>query len=137
MSKTILLATNNQHKLEEFQAMLTPAGYQVISLKQANCYLDEAENGNSYQENAIEKVKALQSQYDGIILADDSGIEISALDNQPGLYSARFMPELSQKEKNKEIVFQLKFVDDRVATFVCSLACHVPKLPLWVDQARS
>lgn len=135
MSKTILLASNNQHKLTEFKALLKDSGYQLISLEQANCNLGEAENGLTYQENALAKVKELQSQYDGFILADDSGIEISALDYQPGIYSARFMPEYTQKEKNKEIVFQLKFVDDRHARFVCALALSIPGQPIWVDQA--
>ena len=136
MNKTILLATHNQHKVKEFQEILQPYGYDVISLKDIGYNKEIKEEHNTYKDNAIAKVEALEHVYDGIIIGDDSGFEIAALNFQPGVYSARFMPEYSIKERNQAIVEKLKNEDDRSCAFVCSIAC-LKDDKLWVTINRS
>src|SRR5690554_4207357 len=136
MNKTILLATHNQHKVKEFQEILQPYGYDVISLKDIGYNKEIKEEHNTYKDNAIAKVEALEHVYDGIIIGDDSGFEIAALNFQPGVYSARFMPEYSIKERNEAIVEKLRNIEDRSCAFVCSIAC-LKDDKLWVTINRS
>lgn len=136
MNKTILLATHNQHKAKEFQEILQPYGYDVISLKDIGYNKEIKEEHTTYKDNAIAKVEALEHVYDGIIIGDDSGFEIAALNFQPGVYSARFMPEYSIKERNEAIVEKLRNIEDRSCAFVCSIAC-LKDDKLWVTINRS
>ncbi len=136
MNKTILLATHNQHKVKEFQEILQPYGYDVISLKDIGYNKEIKEEHNTYKDNAIAKVEALEHVYDGIIIGDDSGFEIAALNFQPGVYSARFMPEYSINERNEAIVEKLRNIEDRSCAFVCSIAC-LKDDKLWVTINRS
>ncbi len=136
MNKTILLATHNHNKVKEFQEILQPYGYDVLSLKDIGYNKEIKEEHTTYKDNAIAKVEALEHVYDGIIIGDDSGFEIAALNFQPGVYSARFMPEYSIKERNQAIVEKLKNEDDRSCAFVCSIAC-LKDDKLWVTINRS
>lgn len=87
----IILASNNQHKVDEFKKVLFPLGYNVISLKEAQIEVEPDENGKTFKENALIKCLAVSKYTKDIILSDDSGLEIHALNNFPGIYSARFM----------------------------------------------
>lgn len=120
MSKDIVVMSNNSGKLEEFKAILTD--FNVLSLKDLNISLDVEETGSTFEENAILKVNALKDTYDYVI-ADDSGLEISALDNQPGVYSARFLGEdTPYSSKNVQVIEMLEHKKDRSARFVSVIA---------------
>lgn len=120
MQKDIVVVSNNAGKIKEFKKILKD--YNVLSLKDINLNIDVVEDGTTFEENAILKVNALKDQYDYVI-ADDSGLEISALNNQPGVYSARFLgEETPYSEKNEIVINMLKDKVDRSARFVSVIA---------------
>lgn len=88
----ILVATQNAGKLEEIQALLEDLPVELVTPAQLNLDLTIAETGSTYAENAALKAVAYASASGLLSLADDSGLEVDALDGQPGLHSARFAP---------------------------------------------
>ncbi len=88
--RRLLLATNNPGKVREFRRLLAGAPFVVETPAEAGIALDVAETGSSYAENAALKARAFASAGGRLALADDSGIEVDALDGAPGMYSARF-----------------------------------------------
>ncbi len=129
MTDTIIFATSNEGKMREIRMILADLGKKIISLKEAGIQVDIEENGTTFEENAVIKVKALRPYTDGIILADDSGLEVDYMDKKPGVYSARYMGEdTSYDVKNQAIIDQLDGVEgnDRSARFVCVIAASLP-----------
>ncbi len=117
----VVLATNNAHKLKEVREILEPRGIIVYSLNDLELYpKDVEENADTYYGNALIKATAVAELIDLPIIADDSGLEIEAMDNQPGLHSARFAKENGgHPEAIKKILSILK--DNRKARFVCDI----------------
>ena len=137
MTKKIIFATSNEGKMKEIRMILEDLGKEVLSLKEAGITVDIEENGKSFEENAIIKVKAIRPYTDAIILADDSGLEVDYLDKKPGVYSARYMGEdTSYEVKNQSIIDQLKGVEgeDRSARFVCAIAASLPDGAILTSQ---
>ena len=129
MTDTIVFATSNEGKMKEIRMILEDLGKKIVSLKEAGVQIDIEENGSTFEENAIIKVKALRPYTDGIILADDSGLEVDYMDKKPGVYSARYMGEDTSYEiKNQAIIDQLNGVEGeaRSARFVCVIAASLP-----------
>ena len=87
---TILLATNNPGKVREFRRLLEPFGFAVRTPSEAGVSLDVEETGTTYAENAILKARAFAEAGHCLALADDSGIEVDALEGGPGMFSARY-----------------------------------------------
>ena len=109
--------------------ILADLGKEILSLKEAGIQVDIDENGDTFEENAIIKVKAIRPYTDGIILADDSGLEVDYMNKNPGVHSARYMGENTSYEiKNQAIIDQLNGVEgtDRSARFVCVIAASLP-----------
>ena len=101
----------------------------VDRLKDAGIKVDIDENGSTFEENALIKANALRPYTDGIILADDSGLEVDFLNKEPGVHSARYMGEdTSYDIKNQSIIDRLDGVEgnDRSARFVCVIAASFP-----------
>ena len=88
----LVLATNNESKIKEYRSILEPYGIGLKTLNDAGVESDPIENGDSYEKNAIIKAKAVWDILHVPVIADDSGIEIDALDGGPGLYTKRFAP---------------------------------------------
>lgn len=88
----LLIATENQGKLREFQELLAGLGYELVTPRQVGLTLNVIEDGDTYAENAGKKARAYASASGLVALADDSGLEVEALDGAPGLYSARYHP---------------------------------------------
>src|SRR5512145_1967466 len=88
--KQLLIATNNKGKVIEIQDLLKDTGIELVTPAQIDLDLDVAEDGNTYAENATKKALAFAHASGLISLADDSGLEVDALDGAPGLYSARY-----------------------------------------------
>lgn len=128
--KKILFATSNEGKMDEIRMIMRDMkDYEIISLKDADIKIDIDENGSTFEENALIKAKALRPYTDGIILADDSGLEVDYLNKEPGIYSARYMGEDTPYEiKNRSIIERLKGVETekRSARFVCAIAACFP-----------
>jgi len=120
--KEILIATANKHKIVEYQKMLEPYGYLIKSLSDF-ASLEIVEDGNSFSDNALIKARALYDLTKVRVIADDSGLEIKALNNEPGIYSARYLGvDTPYQQKNQIILEKLKGVKDRQARFVCAIA---------------
>ena len=125
MKRELFLATNNQHKLEEYREMLFPLGYLVYSPKDLNIDLDPEESGTTYRENAYLKAKAFAKVSPFPVIADDSGVEVIALNHEPGLHSARYAESLGgYPQAMADIIRRLEHQQDRSADFVCCI-CYL------------
>lgn len=115
--------------MEEVRMIMAGLKAEIISLKQAGIKADIEENGNSFEENAIIKAKAVMEMTGQIVLADDSGLEVDYLNKEPGIYSARYAGENTPYSiKNQMIIDRLKGVaeEKRTARFVCVIAAAFP-----------
>ena len=117
----LIIASNNKGKIKEYKDILEPLGYEVISQSEAGIEIEIPETGTSYTENAFLKADGIYKLAKTNVMSDDSGLSIDFFDGGPGLYSARFKPELSQKEKNQYIIDEMKNTDNRKAKFICSI----------------
>ena len=133
MNYEIVLATNNAHKLKEVREILAPHKIVVYGLNDLNLKPEDVEeNADNYYGNALIKAKSVQRLTDLPIIADDSGLEIEAMDNAPGLRSARFASEHGGHENAiKYILDYLENKDNRKARFICDIVLlNVEKEPL-------
>ena len=123
MNFEILLATNNKHKLEEVRQILSPHGIIVYGISDLNLdYHEPIEDGKTYKDNALIKAYALKEFTDLPIIADDSGLEIEAIDNKPGLYSSRFASEMGGYEKAFSFIIEkVKEKNNSKARFICDI----------------
>lgn len=123
MNYELILATNNKHKLKEVREILSPHKITVYGLNDLNLKpKDVEENADTYAGNALIKAKSIQELTTMPIIADDSGLEIEAMDNQPGLHSARFAEQYGGHENAIKIILEnLKKKDNRKARFVCDI----------------
>ena len=125
----MIFATGNEGKMREIRMILGDLGVPVVSMKEAGTAADIEENGTSFEENAIIKARTIMEKTGEITMADDSGLEIDALDGEPGIYSARYMGEdTSYDIKNQALIDRLEGVPDekRTARFVCAIAAALP-----------
>ena len=125
----IIFATGNEGKMKEVRMILEDLGLPVLSLKDAGITADVEENGTTFEENAQIKAKAIMEMTGALVLADDSGLEVDALDKEPGIYSARYMGhDNSYHIKNQNIIDRLegKVGEERSARFVCAIAAAFP-----------
>ena len=125
----ILLATQNLGKVRELQGLLANDDIEVLSLLDIPDWEDVEETGKTFADNAALKAKVAVLRTGLIALADDSGLEVDALDGRPGVYSARFAGEPKDDERNNDKLLQLlKSVPDekRMARFRCALVIETP-----------
>lgn len=131
MKKRIVFATGNQNKMKEIRMIFADFGMEIYSMKELGVDIDIEENGETFEENAKIKVRAVAQRLpEDIVLADDSGLEIDYLGKAPGVYSARFAGEdTSYDIKNRLLLDKLEGVPDeqRTARFVCVIAVAFPK----------
>ena len=127
--KKIVFATGNKDKMREIREIMADCEVEIFSMKEAGIDVDIVENGTTFEENALIKAKAIAEHRDAIVLADDSGLEIDALNKEPGIYSARYMGEdTSYTVKNRNLIERLEGVpkEQRTARFVCAIAAVLP-----------
>ena len=115
MKQKIVFATNNAHKLEEVAAMLGEA-YEVLSLREIGCEADIPETAETFAGNAMQKARYVKEHYGYDCFADDSGLEVDALDGAPGIYSARYSGGGSEANMDK-LLHNLTEKSDRGAQF--------------------
>ena len=123
MNYEIILATSNKHKLKEVKEILAPHHIILYGLSDLSSKLpDVEENGETYADNALIKAKAVQRITKLPIISDDSGLEIMALNKEPGIHSARYAESLGGHDNAiKEILKRLEGKEDRTARFVCDI----------------
>ena len=126
----IIFATGNENKMKEIRMILADLGMPILSMKEAGIDVDVVENGTTFEENALIKVREISKYVDNcIVLADDSGLEIDYLNKEPGIYSARYAGvDTSYDIKNNLLIQRLEGVPDekRTARFVCAVAAAFP-----------
>ena len=106
MDKELIFATNNQHKLKEIKEILK-SRFEVIGLNEAGFYDDIVEDGSTLEENASIKSKTIHKLFNADVFADDTGLEVEALDNAPGVYSARFAGPENNSDANIDKLLKL------------------------------
>ena len=126
----IIFATGNAGKIREVKAILADLNMEVISMKEAGVTSEAEENGTTFAENAIIKARDIAERVQGaIVMADDSGLVVDALNGEPGIYSARYLGEdTSYRIKNANIIQRLEGVpvEKRTARFACAIAAVLP-----------
>ena len=132
----IIFATGNKNKMIEIRMILADLGCRILSQKEAGIQADVVEDGQTFEENALIKAttiadiaRKMPEYKNAVVLADDSGLEIDALNKEPGIYSARYMGEdTSYDIKNQALIDRLEGVPDekRTARFVCAIAAALP-----------
>ena len=128
--KKIILASNNAHKIEEIKDIFSE--YEILSLKDIGFFEDIEENGKTFLDNAFIKAKTVHDylktkNIEAIVLADDSGLCVDALNGEPGVFSARYASNHGDSVENrKKLLHNLKNIKERTAHFVCILVKMYP-----------
>lgn len=121
----MILATNNQGKVKEFKAILKE--HDIYSLKDCDIKIDVEENGNSFQENALIKARTISDLTGEFTIADDSGLIVDCLENEPGIYSARYAGEHGSDQDNiDKLLKRLEKEIDLSARFIAAIAGVFP-----------
>ncbi|MEN8776100.1 MAG: non-canonical purine NTP diphosphatase [Polaribacter sp.] len=121
----LVFATNNLNKLKEVQAML-PKTIELLSLKDINCNEEVDETETTLEGNAKLKAEYITKNYGYNCFADDTGLEVDALNGQPGVYSARYAGEAKNAEKNmQKLLLALKNKTDRNAQFRTAICLNL------------
>ena len=129
MQGRIVFATGNAGKIKEIRMIMEDTGLEVVSMKDAGIKADIEENGKTYEENALIKARAVAAFTKDIVMADDSGLEIDALNKEPGIYSARYLGEDTPYEiKNGIILKKMEDVEEeaRGARYACAIVAVLP-----------
>ncbi|MBQ9982976.1 MAG: XTP/dITP diphosphatase [Lachnospiraceae bacterium] len=127
--KKLIFATGNEGKMKEIRMILGDLDYEILSMKEAGIDVDIVEDGKTFEENAIIKATEISKLAGCVVLADDSGLEVDAMDKMPGIYSARYLGEdTPYSVKNQTIIDNLAGLPDekRTARFVCVIAAAFP-----------
>lgn len=115
--KNIVFATNNKNKLREIRDIVG-SKYDILSLSDINCHEDIPETADTIEGNALLKARFVKEKYGYDCFADDTGLEVEALDNRPGVYSARFAGEDCNSENNiNKLLSELEGIENRKARF--------------------
>lgn len=133
----VIFATGNKDKMFEIREILSGMGEvsHVLSMKEAGIDIDPEENGTTFEENALIKARAVFNEAkrtgieDALVLADDSGLCVDALNGEPGIYSARYMgKDTSYRVKNANLIDRVNKEGNgnRRAEFVCAIAAVFP-----------
>jgi XTP/dITP diphosphohydrolase len=129
--KEVLIATNNAGKAKDFEALFNPFGIKVLTLNDIKEEIDVEETGVTFEENAILKAETVARLLGKVVIADDSGLEIDALDGAPGVYSARYAGGTKSDDANMSKVLEELIAvpaSERTARFRCVLAVAGPGL---------
>ena len=128
--KQVVIATKNKGKAKDFEALFEPFGYKVVTMFDVAPDVEIEETGTTFEENAILKAETLANLLGKIVIADDSGLAIDALNGEPGVYSARYAGDHDDEANMVKVLENMKDVpeDERTARFCCALAIAGPNL---------
>lgn len=117
MSRKLVFATHNAHKVDEVRAIL-PASVELVGLAALGCHDEIPETGDTLRDNALQKVQYIHDRFGVDCFADDTGLEVEALDGAPGVYSARYAGEPADFAKNRaKLLAALTGISNRRAQF--------------------
>jgi len=120
--KRLVVASNNAHKLVEIGRVLKPLGFEVVPLSQFPEIPDPPETGNTFEANSLQKARFVFEITGLPTIADDSGLEVDALNGAPGVYSKRYTPEATAEANNAKLLDELTNIRERSGRFVCALS---------------
>lgn len=130
----LVIASNNKHKVAEIKMILADYFDEIVSMGEAGCYDDIVEDGKTFEDNAYIKAKYVMNKLGCAALADDSGLEVFALDGDPGIYSARYANKHGDDEANNDkLLKEMENIPDekRRAQFVSAISlCRPDNYPL-------
>ena len=112
----LVFATNNAHKLEEVRQILGDR-FKVLSLNDIGCHEDIPETADTFQGNALQKARYVKEHYGYDCFADDTGLEVKALDGAPGVHSARYAGDHDSEANMTKLLHELEKKSDRSAQF--------------------
>lgn len=119
--REIIFATSNKGKVREVQDLLP--SYKVLSLSDIGYEDDIVENGTTFKENALIKALTISKKYHKLTISDDSGLEVFSLNNEPGIYSARYATLEKDDEKNNQLLIKnLQNKENTDCRYVCAIA---------------
>ena len=127
--KTIVLATNNNHKVKEFKKILKD--YNIITLNDIEYHQDIEENGKTFLDNALIKAKTIHNYLkekglNYIVVSDDSGLCVESLNGAPGIYSSRYAGEHGNDKANRDKLIKELEGKDKTAYFICTIVIYYP-----------
>lgn len=118
----LVFATNNQHKLDEVRKVVT-GDFEIVSLSEIDCHDDIPETADTLEGNALQKARYIKEHFGYDCFADDTGLEVEALNNAPGIYSARYAGPGHDSEANMNKLLQkMKDKENRKAQFRTAIA---------------
>ena len=139
----LLIASNNKHKIEEIKAVLNGKFDKITSLAEEGIVCDPDETGETFYENALIKAQAVAKLTDKVILADDTGLCVKALNGRPGVHSARYADELPFGKKGhdnaanrRKLLTELQGITDRAAYFQSVVVLLYPNGKIVSGQGR-
>jgi XTP/dITP diphosphohydrolase len=137
--KKLLIATNNKGKVKEFQDLLKGTGFELVTPADINLNLEVEEDGTTYAENAAKKAHAFAHASGLVSLADDSGLEVDALDGAPGLYSARYHPKPGANDADRR-AYMIENLKDKprpwTAHFHATIAIAPPEQDVYIVEGN-
>ncbi|MGL5416053.1 MAG: XTP/dITP diphosphatase [Clostridium sp.] len=126
--KKFILASNNKKKIEEIKYILSTLNLDIKSLEEMGIDIEVEEDGKTFKENSYKKAKEIRDyliskgEKNFIVMSDDSGLEVEALNGAPGVFSARYAGEHGNDKKNNEkLLEELKGIENRKARFICHI----------------
>jgi len=123
----IVAATSNRHKLVEMHQILAPLGFELVGADEVGGMPPVVEDGDTFLANAVKKAVEGARALGAMVLADDSGLEVEALDGEPGVFSARYAGEGGNDGRNlAKLLRKMEGVANRAARFVCVIAIAEP-----------
>lgn len=123
----IFLATGNKHKIEEISDIFSDIeNIEILSIRDGIEIPEVIEDGKTFEENSVKKAKEIAEFLNMITIADDSGLCVEALNNEPGVYSARYSEAGTDMANNKKLIKNLKDIKNRKAKFVSVISLAKP-----------
>ena len=132
----LLIASNNQHKIDEIKQILGNKFEQILSLSEAGIVCDPEENGKTFLDNALIKVRAVAKLTDMPVLGDDTGLCVDALNGTPGVHSARFAGDHDNAKNRAKLLCELQDETNRKAHFSTAVALLYPDGRLVTAEGR-
>lgn len=128
--KQVVIATKNKGKAKDFEALFSPLEYEVVTMFDVAPNMEIEETGTTFEENAVLKAETLAKALNTIVIADDSGLAVDALNGEPGVYSARYAGDHDDEANIVKVLEKLAGVQEekRTARFCCALAIAGPEM---------
>lgn len=128
--KKVVIATKNKGKAKDFEALFNPLGFEVVTMFDVAPDMEIEETGATFEENAVLKAETLAKELKMIVIADDSGLVVDALNGAPGVYSARYAGDHDDEANIVKVLENLAGVPEekRTARFMCALAIAGPEI---------